>query len=399
MKPSVFTQLEHCTPVGTRLLKPSPRVWNPGLMRYKDRLWMCYRYHLREADGRCATAITEMDPKTLQPMGPSQRLAFEGPTGTEHHEDARLFLFGGQPYISYTEMRGYRPGVDYVCVMRYAQLRMRGAKWEIVDEWQPEYGSNNGRAKEKNWVFFEHDHAIHCVYADSPKHIVLRLEGEKVVQIYESPGASWHFGPMRGGTNPVRMADGNFLAIFHSSVPSELPPAYVRYYGAAMTFAGKPPFEPLQISTKPIMVGSEVDGHQVDPRYVAGWKPFVTFPAGLVEDGDGWLCSIGVNDWQCAVARLRLPQLLLGAADGTDVPPRYFKRANGSIPVLVMGEHGRRQPVEWIVPRTRNGMTSPGFMMLTNQRQAQEVSEFVGVEEVGASAYEAAILALSALRG
>lgn len=393
MKPSIFQQLT-ATAVGTRLLKESPRHWNCGLLRYRGRVWMSYRFHLKTAGGRCATAITEIDPKTLQPKGKSQWLRFSGPTGTEHHEDARLFLFGGEPHVSFTELRGYRPGVDYSCVMKYAKLRLKGEKWEIVDQWHPQFGRNDGRSKEKNWVFFEHGGELHAVYASAPGHQVIRLAGEVVTKVYDAPAPAWHFGPVRGGTTPILQPDGTFLTIFHSSLPTEVAPHFVRYYAAAYTFEAQPPFAPLRVSTRPLMVGSEADGHQVDPRYVEGWKPYVVFPCGLVEAdgrGDGWLVSLGVNDWQCAIARLRPDQLHLGAANGTDIPARYFRRQNGTMPVPVYSDGGRKKFLEWQVPRTTFGSASAGYMVCTNPREAQEVADYPSVEEIPFADYDTAL--------
>lgn len=367
------------------------------MIRYKDRLWLAYRYHQAEFAGRCATAIIELDEKTLQPKGRTQRIPLTGATGTEHHEDARLFLIGGEPHVSFSEMRGYRPGIDYTCVLKYARLKLQGTVWKVVDTWLPAYGRNDGRSKEKNWVFFEHDNAVHAVYAGSPEHIVLRLEGDRVTKVYQAPAPVWHFGTVRGGTPPIRQPDGTYMAIFHSSIHTEVAPHFVRYYAAAYTFEGQPPFAPLRISTKPLMVGSEADGHQVDPRYVEGWKPYVVFPCGIVEQhpgspADGWLVSLGVNDWQCAVARLRADQLHLGAANGTDIPPRYFKRDNGTLPIHVFNDGGRKKILEWMVPRNRYGMVGVGYMVCPNPREAQEVAEFPSVEEIGFAEYDRAVL-------
>lgn len=398
MKPSIFSQVD-AVAVNGRTLKESPRHWNCGLIRHKGRLWLAYRYHMKEASGRCATAIVELD-EAMQPKGKSQRLMLSGPTGTEHHEDARLWEFKGDVHVSYTEMRGYRPGVDYTCVMKYARLRLRGAKWEVSQVWHPNYGMNDGRSKEKNWIFFEYDGAIHVVYGSGPLHTVIRLEGDRVTRVYETPGAVWHFGNVRGGTPPVRQADGSFLTLFHSSMATEVAPHFVRYYGAAYTFEGQPPFAPLRVSTRPLMVGSEADGHQVDPRYVEGWKPYVVFPCGLVPMESGWLCSLGVNDWQCVVARLRADGLHLGAANGTDVPPRYFRRANGTLPVQVHSDGGnRKRLLEWIVPRTMMGMCAEGYMVCQNPRDAQEVAEFSGVQEVTYAEYERAVARMHSTLG
>lgn len=399
-KPSVFVQLD-AVAINGRTLKISPRHWNCGMMRYRDRLWLAYRFHMREEGGRCETAIVELDPVTCQPKGRSQRIPLNGATGTEHHEDARLFMFKGQPHLSFSEMRGYRPGIDYTCVMKYARLKLTGATWRVDGVWHPNYGRNDGRSKEKNWVFFENDGAIHAVYSGSPEHIVLRLDGDRVTKVHQAPAPAWHFGIVRGGTPPLRQPDGAFLTVFHSSIPTEVAPHYVRYYAAAYTFEAQAPFAPLRISTRPLMVGSEADGHQVDPRYVEGWKPYVVFPCGMVarDPGDaasGWLVSLGVNDWQCAVAKLRADQLHLGAANGTDIPARYFRRNNGSLPIHVFQDGGRKKSLEWLVPKPRFGMAGIGYMTCQNPREAQEVAEFPGVEEITFGDYENAVLRMRA---
>lgn len=351
---------------------------------------MSYRYHLKEHGGRCATAIVELDSTTLQPKGRSQWLKLSGPTGTEHHEDARLFLFNGKPHVSYSEMRGYRPGVDYSCVVKYAELRLRGANWDVVEVFQPRYGRNDGRSKEKNWVFFEHDKALYSIYSGGPQHTVIKLDEETVTQVYETAGPAWHFGSVRGGTPPVRLPDGTMMVVFHSSLPTEVQPHYVRYYSGIYTIEGAPPFTPLRCSTRPLMVGSEEDGHKVDPRFVEGWKPYVVFPCGLVEDGPGWLVSLGVNDWQCAIAKLKPDQLHLGAANGSDIQPRYFRRANGSLPVKYVDSEQRHQLLNWMVPRS-NGITAgAGYLKCASPREAQVVSEVTDVEEISFEVFEQA---------
>ncbi len=390
MKPSIYRQIK-AVPVVGREMKDSPRCWNNGLLRHKGKLWMCYRFHLKEASGRCATAIVELDPVSFQPRGTSQHLALSGPTGSEHHEDARLFMFKGEPHLSYTEMRGYRPGVDYTCVIRYAKLKLRGNRWQIVEVFQPRYASNDGRGKEKNWVFFETDGKLYAVYSTGPQHVVIELEGERVKNTYSSPGAAWSWGHLRGGTPPILQNDGTFLSIFHSSLPGEEPPHFVRYYAGAYTFESKPPFAPIRISTRPIMAGSEEDGHKVDPRYVAGWKPYVVFPCGLVVDDSRLLVSFGVNDWQCALGTLTIDQLYLASSDGSELEPRYFRSENGSVPVRIMDVEQRPKFMDWTVPRASCTGAAPGFMSCDDPREAQEVAELPGVSEISREEYEGEI--------
>jgi hypothetical protein len=385
MKPSIFKQLS-ATAVNGREMKPSPRHWNNSILQYKGKLWMSYRYHLKDQGGRCALAIVELDAK-FRPRGSSQQLSLSGPTGNEHHEDGRLFLFRGEPHISFTEMRGYKPGVDYTCVIRYAKLKLRGNRWQVQDVYQPRYGNNDGSAKEKNWGFFDYDGQLAVVYSPGPEHKVLFLEGERVIQTFTSNGPSWHWGQPRGGSSPTLQKDGTFISFFHSSIATEEPPHFVRYYGAAYSFEAKPPFAPVMISTRPLMAGSEEDGHQVDPRYVAGWKPYVVFPCGHRDMGSHFNVALGVNDWQCAIATIAKDALFLGSADGSDIAPRYFSAANGSMPVRIIGTDMRIKLLDWTVPRPNSFGSAEGIMRVEDPREAQEVSEWPGVAEIDADAY------------
>lgn len=391
-KKSVFAQLDVCAvpPLG---MLPSPRYQNPGLLRYKDKLWLAYRYHRMETPTkRSGIGMVEIDAATGQAISKSQHLPLANPTGTEHHEDCRLFMFRGEPYISATVMVGYKPGINYTCIMMYARLALTRGKWSVLNEWQPVYGNNTGFSKEKNWVFFEHDNKLHCIYSTDPEHVVLEIDGSKVVREYRSKGPVWEWGHVRGGTPPADFGDGRMLAIFHSSIPTEEPPHYVRYYAAAYTFEKTPPFRILQISEQPILAGSEEDGHRVDPRYTEGWKPYVVFPCGLVPDGKDWLMSFGINDWQCAVARLRPDQLMLANADGTGRRMRYFRHDNGTLAIRYVDAHQRPSFIRWTVVRSSRGcMAGGGYLKAMNGREAVEVSEYPGVTEITEAEYEKAM--------
>ncbi len=390
MKPSLFKQVE-AYQVPAPLLRTSPRHWNPGLLRYKDKLYMAYRYHRREAKQRCGIAICPLD-DNFMPTEKSQFLKFLCPTNTEHHEDCRMFMFHGEPHISYTEMRGYRPGIDYTCVIKYARLRLdHVGKWHVEEEFWPQFAFNAGFAKEKNWIFFEHDSRLFAIYSTQPHHVIVEIEGHTVNKVrFTSPEPVWHWGSIRGGTPPVWIGD-RWLVVFHSSVPSEVAPHFVRYYAGAYTFEAAPPFKILQISETPLMQGSEEDGHQVDPRYVEGWKPYVVFPCGLVLDKEKFLVSLGINDWQCAIARVSLDEMRLGAADGSTFRSRYFKASNGSNPVKYTDQSRRIQFLQWRVFKPgRCGMVGTGYMEVSDARQATETMEHPGAEEITESEYRQA---------
>jgi predicted GH43/DUF377 family glycosyl hydrolase len=390
-KQSVYRQVQ-ATAIASNSLKDSPRHWNNGLFRFDGRLWMSYRFHLMTASGRCKTAICQLDESTLQPCAPSQMLDLPETNGDEHMEDARLFTFKGQPYVSYTEMTGYRPGVDFKCVMKYARVSLRGNRWKVHETFLPRYGRNDWKSKEKNWIFFEEDGRLYTLYQTDPDHRVLELDGEKVIREYVSARPVWEWGTIRGGTPPVRLRDGTMLAIFHSSLPTEKPPAYVRYFAGAYRLSGKPPFQVLGISPRPILSASEEDGHKVDPRYIDGWKPYVVFPCGLVDAGQNYLVSFGINDWQSAIARLPVDSIDLVAADGSEVRPRYFMRANGSVPFHVMTPNRAPKTIMWIVPSPGPGSSAGcGYVKITSQRDAEEIADQPGVTEIAERDYERAI--------
>jgi predicted GH43/DUF377 family glycosyl hydrolase len=390
-RPSLFNQVK-ATAVDGSKLKDSPRCWNPGMFRYRDRLWLCYRYHLLDEGGRCQTAIVRLDEKTFQPIGVSQRLMFTSDKGNEHHEDARLFTFRGEPYVSYTEMTGYRPGVDYSCCIKYSKLRLQGNRWSIADTWKPNIGANLMGSKEKNWVFFENDTRLWMIYRDDPDHTVYRMNGAVADVSHVTPKPTWAWGRIRGGTQPVRLDDGSLLVIFHSSVPTEDPPHYVRYHAGAYRMEGAPPFKVIEISRRPIMTGSEQDGHKVDPRYVEGWKPYVVFPCGLVRDSDKLLVSLGINDWQSAVAEISMTSLDLVAADGSQNTSRYFTRTNGSMPVRVIDNERQPQFLGWNIPRPGAGCSvGDGYMEISDQRLASEVCDSPNVKELTRAEYEIAM--------
>ena len=386
-KPSLYRQVD-AVPIGSVGLRPSPRHWNPGLLRFAGKLWLAYRYHRADAQQRCGTAIVRLDDETLQPKGPNYHLRFSDSTGKSHHEDARLFMFRGQPHISYTEMTGYRPGVDYTCVMKYARLAYEKGKWSVAEEFYPQYGLNTGNSKEKNWVFFEQDNRLYFVYSIQPQHIVVEVDGSRIIRDYMTPGPHWTFGEMRGGSSPV-LVNGKWLSIFHSRLTTEEAPHFVRYYAGAYEFEAQEPFRPVTVTNYPTMSGSEEDGHQVDPRYVEGWKPYVVFPCGVVEDGDKLLCSLGINDWQCAVARVPIASLKLSAADGSNITPRYFTTANGSRAHTYVNQENRVQLMEWkVFAPGRGGVAGAGYLKIIEPRVAMDLSETAGVTEITAEEYE-----------
>lgn len=384
--PSVTRQAGKVTPIPGILLKqPSPRHWNPSIFKYKGTLWMAYRFHRNMPDSRSGIAISRLG-NDFMPTS-NQLLPLQSVRGTEHHEDPRLFMFQGEPHISYTEMPYYAPGQDYKCVVKYAKLSLRRGRWDVLSTYWPKYGQNDSHNKEKNWVFFEYKNRLHCIYSShNKKHIVLELKGESVTNEYATDAPEWDWGDIRGGTPPL-LDGGSFLTVFHSSLRAEAPPHYARYFAGAYRFESRPPFAITEISSDPIYAGSEEDGHRVDPRYVHGWKPYVVFPGGKFIEGNDVIMAMGNNDWQCVIAMRGKGTLGLGPPPVAGELVRYFKSNNSSRPVSLIGSV--RQSAQWEPAGYGSswGGASLGYMKSDSPRLSWQLSFDPSCEEVTAEEY------------
>ena len=395
-------------PTHTRILPAGligqDRHYNPGLLRFRGHLWLCYRTHA--PDGHCKMAISRLDPVTFQPIPTtSQWLPLKG----VRTEDGRLFMHNGEPYIAYTELTTYVPNVDYTCTMRYARLKLgKKGDWQVLDDWQPAFGWNTGKAREKNWQFFSHDKELWCVYGTSPTHRLIRIEQDKITQEIITPGPSWAWGHARGGTPPIKFGDV-YLSILHSSRIVEVPigggwrdPFTLRYHAAAYTFEAKPPFKALSVSRRPILIGNEKAGFFGDPRNPKFEDPLTVFPCGMVEDpatGD-LLVSYGVNNWQCWIARFKPAELQL-IPSGSEPFKGWFRTANGTLAISVLGAadgkgEEKRETIIWTRPRmTPARIATEGHVGYLECHDAQIADSLVGsplVTEITEAEYRAALL-------
>lgn len=372
------------------------RHYNPGMFRYKEQLWMCYRGHGEPAPdptlggaivAHCRLAIVRLD-------GPERKPAKAQwiPLAGKRVEDGRLFMHQGQPYIAFTELTKYDPGTEYHCVMKYAQLALKGDKWSVVQEWWPQYGMNDGRHREKNWQFFSQGGKLWAIYDTAPKHKILRIEGNDVPEWFDTPGPIWRMGHARGGTPPIPWGEG-WLSIMHSSRKVPVPDASwkysvtLRYHAAAYTFEPEPPFKVKRVSTRAILIGSDKDGFAGDPRNPKFEDPMCVFPCGLVEDGGhpetpDVLCSFGINNYQSALARWTPEQLLL--EPNGERPFRAFFATENPIPATFYGVDDWPKTLMWRVNRrpVLMGETRHGYMEVDDPCDAESIGGLPLVREI-----------------
>lgn len=280
--------------------------YNPSIIRHNGVLLMAYRYH--PTNGlNTQLALAELDNKFNVVRNTSIV------TGGNHQsaEDPRLFTFQGQLWMSWVDADFPSPAPT--CVVKVGRLVQIGSVWNIEDAKQPlREGGNRGLDIEKNWVFWEHNQRLLWIYkVINGFQFVEQMENETGNMRYTSPAPHWPWGEIRGGCSPLPY-QGKLLRFFHSSLDFEYPPAHRRYFMGAAIMEPDRPFATVAVSKEPICYGSELDDlSDTERSQCLPYKQKVVFPAGAVIDGDSFLVSVGINDGQCSLLRIKEKDLHL----------------------------------------------------------------------------------------
>lgn len=217
----------------------------------------------------------------------------------EQWEDPRAVVFDGKVHVSFAYWIHNQPMLikqiltvlspDMKTFQEVAQPVYRG-----TDQF-PEQMSN----MEKNWLWFDHDDVLHCIYHMNPM-VVFVWKGKRISNVYRSEQATlpWKFGNPRGGTPPLRVGN-EYITFFHSHLKymdGDRPRR--RYHMGCAAFSATTPFMMTRITTKPLLSGSEYD------HRAFGGPPCI-FPCGSVQMKDGsFLVTFGVNDENCGWIRI-----------------------------------------------------------------------------------------------
>jgi len=288
------------TLIPNNMLLAAPHCYNPGLFEWRGELVMCYRRHLENQFSEIGIAMLDRD--TLLPSTKFKQFTLQIPKDfdNEDHEDARIFWFGGDIFLSYTVWRRatlngrwlYMPRIDVAAF---------DEEWNFKYKFTPDYGGNREIAQ-KNWTFFVHNAELRFCYDFNP-HTVCNLKENNTAEAVATKGITWDYGTIRGSTPPQRISDTEYLSFFHSRKTDPGPPGKNRYYAGAYCFQAKEPFHITRYTETPVFAGSEKD--ELWDHSLA-----CVFPCGLVIDGETALVSMGSNDMQCAIARVNIPKLL-----------------------------------------------------------------------------------------
>jgi len=147
--------------------------------------------------------------------------------------------------------------------------------------------------RQKNWVPFIYDSKTFFVANVCPHEIYeIDVTGEKesILKYRTEWKHPWFNNEqLRGSTNPVLLADGNYLSTFHTAV--KIKGTYY-YDNGFYIFEGKPPFKPIFCATKTYLRAEDAS----EPYFRKHNQILCTFPVGMIIDKEKICISYGDND-------------------------------------------------------------------------------------------------------
>lgn len=281
----------------------NPRFFNPSIIEHNGSIWLVPR----KAEEKIGTKHGMNSiwafrlGADLQPVA-GLKIPLSGAYKNQHFEDPRITKWNGQLFLSYCT---FVVNADDTWHGAHQGTAMLTDDWQVASMQDPLYGANGGSVmqntgNEKNWLWFEHEGQLMCVYMTQPHQVLSWTFGPTVSAQYHTEGdefGAWKFGHVRGGTPPVRVGD-EYWSFFHSSIDGLAPNGKRRYFMGAYSFEAKPPFRVTSITPKPLLVASENDPFH-------GTLPLVVFPCGAIFKEGVWTVSLGVND--CCSATIQIP--------------------------------------------------------------------------------------------
>jgi hypothetical protein len=292
-------------------------VFNPALTCFRDNLIMAYRVVL--PDGRRRIAACRLDQRlnalkeTICPL--SDMIQDAG----DWHADPRFCIYGERLFLHFNN--GARnPNQIYLLEIDPDTLNPTGTARELCLEGPRQY-------IEKNWILFEHDGELYGIYTVAP-HTILKFElgndgpvrCRRVYQTeWDSALYSARYGPLRGGTPPIRIG-GEYYAFFHSAyrvgflrrllarLRRRSATKNIRYVGGFYGFSAAPPFAPTRLCTTPVLIPPR-RLHRRYPQLNIRTER-VAYPVGVVQQGELLLVSYGANDETCHITAFELSSLL-----------------------------------------------------------------------------------------
>lgn len=279
--------------------------YNPSLVRFQGRLLLSYRHHSRK-DWRTELGICVINESCDEVLrGSSKPIKPPDELKDNSWEDLRFHTYQGALWFSCTVSQW--PAAVFRSVVVIGELLETETHWKIHRFCIPQFGRNDFTNLEKNWVFWEHQSKLYCLYmTNKDQQTILEFdESFRVEQVHKSKALPWKQGPPHGGAI-CRSPNGNYLHFFNARTGGTDRASH-RYNIGCAELAGEPPFEVLRISASPLLLGEEGYCLDKNPRY----KNNVVFSTGAIYENGQFLLAHGFNDAQCRIAKFTEAQLKL----------------------------------------------------------------------------------------
>ena len=257
--------------------EPGTPRFNGSIVRFKGKLLLGYRYYNPKDEGKTQIGIAELDEDYNVVQNTHVNLTPHG--STRIFEDCRLFEHNGKLYMSFAELDiiGYP---SFRVIQRLVQL---GTLLQQARDFRLHVGGNYKKV-EKNWSYYSDNGVLRCIY-DIPTQHTFDVDEVNGVAVNEQKGKPiiWSMGHLRGGTPLLPFEDG-FIGFHHTGTDHEW---LMRRYGMGVfTFKNKR----LTGLSYGFLYGTQRE------EWCGKGNPRCVFPSGIVDDGDKYLVSCGVND-------------------------------------------------------------------------------------------------------
>lgn len=265
--------------------------YNACVCRYKEGYRLFYRISNEPKMYRDRIATCLLDEK-FKPIKKTNilienhsNLIFESKlrTNGEHTEDPRVILYNDSWLLTYTD--GWNMGV--------AKLNLDTCETVYSHYIDPpndiiKFSSKDSR--EKNWIPFTDNGVFYFLYSDSPRQILEYKDADSRLEYVRTHNCekslNWKFGKIRGGCSPVKYNNDNqYIWFFHSLYEKKY------YIGAYITYGF---FDVIKLTDIPVLVGEE---EKYKPNNLT-IKDNVIYPCGAVSVENGWMISMGINDYK-----------------------------------------------------------------------------------------------------
>lgn len=283
-----------------------PGAHNPSLVRVAEGYLLTFRYtpnlYFQPTTSYVGIVLLNDD---FVPVTEAQILNTRSKNSKtpSQSEDARIFSYREKLFLIYNDnIEQFAPGMSDRRDMFLAELYRNESEYLLSPPLKLTYRQKYYTSWwQKNWVPFEYDGTLLISYMLNPHEVIYpNLANGDCYFCYETPVAmDWEFGVLRGGT-PAMLADGEYLAFFHSSIPlaSNVSSGHClyHYFMGAYTFAPSPPFRITKMTEFPIID----QGFYTQSDYYKR----VVFPGGFVVSDSQIILAYGKDDREIWIAIL-----------------------------------------------------------------------------------------------